>query len=183
MRFIQGHALVHLLSPVSPYSYGLYIYIGIVSAALLEVGQKGDFYSHKFTHTFWSRWIMKINVFVLFYNMGRSTPFYFRKILRDLLCSWGFYILLASNVLRRRLQKCKRNCWMFLHELPCPITYHWSPLLSLSCCLSFNCSILAMVSYLLFPVQRVSKFLWGSALLLWEIFGEVFSLIYILVIQ
>ena len=53
MRFIRFHEVVHFLSPVDASSDGLYIYLALVSAALLGVGWQGRFSSHKvYTHLF-----------------------------------------------------------------------------------------------------------------------------------
>ena len=46
MRFIRFHEVVHLLSPVDAYSDGLYIYLALVSAAILGIDRNGGLSSH-----------------------------------------------------------------------------------------------------------------------------------------
>ena len=48
MRFIWGHEIMHLLSPVDTSSDSLHICLVLVSAALLGVVPQGGFSSHKF---------------------------------------------------------------------------------------------------------------------------------------
>ena len=60
MRFIRGHALIHLLSPVDTSSDSLNIYIALFSAAFLGVGRQCILYSHTFTPAFWCVWHLPI---------------------------------------------------------------------------------------------------------------------------
>ena len=51
MRFIPGHALVNLLSPIEISLHGIYIYLVLVGTDLLGVGRQGGFSSNKvYTH-------------------------------------------------------------------------------------------------------------------------------------
>ena len=79
MRFIQGYALKHFLSPVDTSSDSLRIYLPLFSAALLGVGRQGGFSSHIFyTHLLvqmaYSRWV------VLFLNVYSNTLAFCQKL-------------------------------------------------------------------------------------------------------
>ena len=64
MRFIRGHSLVHVLSPVDVSLYGLHIYLALVRAALLRVGRPGGFSSRTFTLAYWGVWHLTIGFFL-----------------------------------------------------------------------------------------------------------------------
>ena len=64
--------LCMFLSAVDASAYGLYIYLALVSAALLGVGQRGGFSPHIFTPALWCRWNIPIWFFfkVYYKNLG-----------------------------------------------------------------------------------------------------------------
>ena len=72
MRFIWGHALVHVLSPVKASSDSLHIYLALVRAALLGVGRRGSFSYHMFKPTIWSICNLPIGFFK-FYKVYSNT--------------------------------------------------------------------------------------------------------------
>ena len=74
MRFIWGHTILYLLSTVNAYSDGLNIYLALVSVALLGVGSRGGFSSHKFSPALWFGWHLPIGFFIfkwyIFQHLG-----------------------------------------------------------------------------------------------------------------
>ena len=125
MRFIPGHALVNLLSPIEISLYGIHIILCLSVRTFLGLVGKVASPPIKFTPTFWSGWNLPIG-FVLFYKLyskhfGLST-----KKLRALLHSWGFpFQIYLSGALWRRL-------WCFRGEillLPCDLDLLSHPIL------------------------------------------------------
>ena len=71
MRFIRGHALMHVLLLVDSFTDVIHNYLALVSSALLGVGWIGGFSSNTFTPSafaLWCGWHMSIG-FVFIYNM------------------------------------------------------------------------------------------------------------------
>ena len=66
------------------------IFLALSSAALLGVGWRGGFSSHKYPDVFSIVGIFPLVGFFLFYKVRRPTPWPFRKILRGTFRSWGF---------------------------------------------------------------------------------------------
>ena len=63
MGYIQGHAIVHLLSPVNVSSNSPHIYLELVIAALLVVGHRGGCSYRIFNPAFWRGWHPPIGFF------------------------------------------------------------------------------------------------------------------------
>ena len=144
-----------------------------------------DYSPINFTLTFWNGWRLPIIGGFKFYKVLRPTPWTFVKILRALICTSGFHRLFTSDVFKRKLQRCRRTCWLFLSDLAWLfrlISSFRSPLLLPGFCCSFNHDVLAVVSSIFSPVCSGYKVLGDTASLLWAISGEVFSLPSIIVV-
>ena len=82
--FIHNHRLTRLLD-------GLNICLALSSAALLGVGRRGGFSSHKFYTCLLDRLTYAHYWYFLFLKFHSPTPWTLRKTYRDTLCSWGFH--------------------------------------------------------------------------------------------
>ena len=95
------------LSPVDASLDGLYIYLVLLSVALIGVGWRGGFSYHMFTPTLWRGCHLTIRFF--FYKDLLQTSWNFGEKLRTLLHSWGSpFQLFLSSAFQRRLQSHRR---------------------------------------------------------------------------
>ena len=136
MRFIWCHALVHLLSPTDSYSDGLHIYLALVSAVLIRVGQWGGFSSDMFCTYTLSRLSSDLWVsFVL--QRVFQTRCTFGENLRTPLHYWGFpFLVFFVQNFQEEVPKVvgkfsltgnsRSSCWVF----PSAWYSRQSPLLS-----------------------------------------------------
>ena len=165
------------------WSDGLNIYLALVSAALLRVGNWVGFSYHKFIPSFWSSWNLPISGIFCFTrctvkHLGLSEK------------SWGLLsviegftsTLCVSHVLQRSLQRFLRTCLKFLRKPSlrfCP-----NPLgILVSCLWVFHilqpcCYFVGLVgfSFLVSLCQRKSKILRGTDMCLQAMYWEVASL-------
>ena len=123
MRFIRGHAIVHVLSPVNMYSDGIHISLALVRTSLLRVGQKGGWSPHTFTPTFWCVWHLPIG-FVLFYKVHYK---HLGLSVNNLIPPLHYWVspfqLSLSSAFRRRLRSFRKISDRFItgqHDVKLP---------------------------------------------------------------
>ena len=133
MKFILGHALLHLLSPVDASLDGLHFYLALVSAAFLGVSRQGIFSHHMFASAFWCGRHLLIWVYFSFTSCS-PTP-----------CMLGFTVLSAvsnpGSLLRSPLLSCGSfrcfnvsNVFVWGFEVDCKLYLRFPCDLALSFC-------------------------------------------------
>ena len=174
MRFIRGHAFVHLLSHVDTASYVRHIFLVLVSAALLGVGRWGRFYSHSvytfllerlayshwvyFSFTIFSlkHWIFDFSVFSAMYDLDSLLRALFLRVLLRVQYLRRFWRVFRNGMVKLAVI----SIWAWFSDPPIffLVSALFAGLLFSDCvCLEFIVDF-----FLLFPfVQEAQKLLEG----------------------
>ena len=119
MRFIWGHTLVHVLSPVNASSDSLHIHLALFSAALLGVGWRGGFSSYIFPNVSITVGFLPWGCFILqgIIHLG------YLLTLNSQPCpiwtfTWGLCSILKSPLISQCLQRFRRGFRIFRRIFP-----------------------------------------------------------------